>query len=689
MRARFTLQKSMAMALSCVLVASISVAAAGQTPGVKPPTGRVLVVMDFTTAPLGQLPPGVELLDGTMEVVNKFGTRMLRASSVSSFLVRLPEVLSQDFTLEFDLVPKVSANPEDLAVEGTPTINQGDESTNLLWHSSNVRAIGGGPYFDAPMPEAASVKLAGSPASVVVAMEGTLMKVYANGQLTHTLPNRKFVRSRVLRVLLGGQDDDQQAVYLAGLRVTAYGSSTTVTSGQSVPNASSAQTGIAAGPAGHPSAQKTPPTTTTPLPSVTPPTGAGGTIAQAIPITVIMGAQGPVVSWPPLANATGYAVGRWKIDDPNCCNNSSGRTYGGAFSPWQDQPLPMSGTYVYRVAALTALGEVYGETQFGFRMPGGSTTTTTTGTAIPATQSGSITPMPAATPTSTATAVPVASPTGTMVPATPTLPANAGRYRVTLTGFRASTATIEMPQSADGRGDEVYAAAAVAVWDRSTRTVRARDRVTTKEYGELVNATSYPNRILGGTMTPNGGIWTGNGVEQIPAQYDPSGTTIPAPTNDRFPILVWEGVLTDGIEAVFVIPTLWERDIDPSLYNLWANKWSSASLPQHFLSPPVMVQLGTTQLSSFSLAGPGLPIAVPIPDMTANVRDLPIGIVPNPPIAPVGADYLDRHVIITREKLGALQTVGASTTLPITYNVATTIFASGSYTLYLRIERLQ
>jgi hypothetical protein len=103
-----------------------------------------------------------------------------------------------------------------------------------------------------------------------------------------------------------------------------------------------------------------------------------------------------------------------------------------------------------------------------------------------------------------------------------------------------------------------------------------------------------------------------------------------------------------------------------------------------------MAALGSTQLSYVPLAAPGLPIAVPIPDMTANVRDLPIGMVPNPPppAAPVGADYVDRHVFITREKLGALQAAGASTVLPITYSVTTSLFASGSYTLYLRIERL-
>jgi len=56
---------------------------------------------------------------------------------------------------------------------------------------------------------------------VVVTFDGTEVKLYTNGQRLFTLADRRFMRSRVLRVFLGGQDEGDQAVYLAGLRITA------------------------------------------------------------------------------------------------------------------------------------------------------------------------------------------------------------------------------------------------------------------------------------------------------------------------------------------------------------------------------------------------------------------------------------------------------------------------------------
>jgi hypothetical protein len=144
------------------------------------------------------------------------------------------------------------------------------------------------------------------------------------------------------------------------------------------------------------------------------PTRDRGFVPKSFTVTVTSAANGPVVTWPAVAQASGYAVSRWKIDD-NCCDNSSGRTYT-AVSPWQDSPLPVSGTYVYRVVANTPAGDVYGETQFGFRKPGDAviatspTTSPTTVTPVlvsPTPTTGTITPMPAGTTTT--------SPTGTLV----------------------------------------------------------------------------------------------------------------------------------------------------------------------------------------------------------------------------------------------------------------------------------
>jgi hypothetical protein len=70
-------------------------------------------------------------------------------------------------------------------------------------------------------------------------------------------------------------------------------------------------------------------------------------------------------------------------------------------SPWQDQPLPMSGTYDYTVFAATPTGSIVGQTQFDFAQAGGGTTT----------------PPPAFTPVTPILATP---PPGTITPMAPT-----------------------------------------------------------------------------------------------------------------------------------------------------------------------------------------------------------------------------------------------------------------------------
>jgi hypothetical protein len=128
---------------------------------------------------------------------------------------------------------------------------------------------------------------------------------------------------------------------------------------------------------------------------------SGGSAPFAV--TVTPSNTGPVVTWTAAPQATGYIVSRSKIDDLNCCNITSGRTYT-ATSPWQDSPLPVSGTYLYKVTATTPTGSLVAEAQFGFRMPGDNTavgTPTVNAVLVQPTTTGTITPMTTTTPTGT------------------------------------------------------------------------------------------------------------------------------------------------------------------------------------------------------------------------------------------------------------------------------------------------
>jgi hypothetical protein len=188
--------------------------AAGFQPG-----GQQLFLLDLSGTPVGEVPTTIKPLRGNVEVVLQGGMRMLKASSASEFLITLPQVLPQDFTLEFDLVPKRCCPPPDLSFEGTPTVNQGSASAHLLWQADGYLAVVGGAQdnYETPMPDDFRATLPGVLTQVRVSVTGSTIKLYTNGRRLYTL-DRQFARGRVLRVFLGGVDD-LNAVYLAGLRI--------------------------------------------------------------------------------------------------------------------------------------------------------------------------------------------------------------------------------------------------------------------------------------------------------------------------------------------------------------------------------------------------------------------------------------------------------------------------------------
>jgi hypothetical protein len=71
---------------------------AGQTPPAA--GGRDLFVLDLAGTPVGAIPTGIKQLNGILEVVLKDGVPMLKTAARSEFLITLPQVLPQDFTLE-------------------------------------------------------------------------------------------------------------------------------------------------------------------------------------------------------------------------------------------------------------------------------------------------------------------------------------------------------------------------------------------------------------------------------------------------------------------------------------------------------------------------------------------------------------------------------------------------------------
>jgi hypothetical protein len=172
--------------------------------------------------------------------------------------------------------------------------------------------------------------------------------MYTNGIRLYTLADRLFVRGKVLRVTLGGQSEEN-AVYLARLRVAAgAGSAGVAASASALP---ATQTGTA---------MVSQPVTTS---------GAQAATATATAVTglvVTTDAQGKAtLRWTAVADAWDYTVLRWKVGDLTCCKNLS-PPGSASTTEWLDGVLA-DGTYAYRVYATTGTGTVFGETRVTVR----------------------------------------------------------------------------------------------------------------------------------------------------------------------------------------------------------------------------------------------------------------------------------------------------------------------------------
>ena len=182
------------------------------------PGSRELFSVDFASVPIGEFPKQLKTIQGNMTMVMKDGVPALRASDVGVLLVNLAERLPDDFTLELDVIPKTCCNPWDLELEATPAQDGGPASMVMLWSPDALQTFGGGEGFSRKMPEDLRPLLPAQLSEVRVSVKGTMVVMYTNGQKLFTL-DRKIPRGRVLRVKLGGQDDNKYAVYLTKLRI--------------------------------------------------------------------------------------------------------------------------------------------------------------------------------------------------------------------------------------------------------------------------------------------------------------------------------------------------------------------------------------------------------------------------------------------------------------------------------------
>jgi hypothetical protein len=309
--------------------------------------GPYLFVLDLQGTPLDEFPSAVKALNGVMTVVDKDGQHMLMATSPSELLITLARPLPADFTIELDFIPKGCCAPDDITLEGMPARNRGVASAELTWHPSRISAVGGGgQMYQSDMPADLAASTPDNLTHVVVEFQGARINLYTNGRRLYTL-EKQFVRGRVLRVGLGGESVTNP-MYLAGLRIGTEPVG---------PGVIATRDGSGGG--------------VSPNPPNNPPRGASDALPGSVEgISVAPGAQGPIVNWAPVAVNATYSVKRWSSTDPACCNAASPTGLNGP--PWQDAPLPGTGTYVYEVTATFTGGSATGQARFTNLLPAGA-----------------------------------------------------------------------------------------------------------------------------------------------------------------------------------------------------------------------------------------------------------------------------------------------------------------------------
>lgn len=129
------------------------------------------------------------------------------------------------------------------------------------------------------------------------------------------------------------------------------------------------------------------------------------------------------------------------------------------------------------------------------------------------------------------------------------------RFRVTLNGFTVNNQSDDDIFEGDGKGDEVYLRAdnmKVSATDAVEQGVK--QTVKSIVVGDVNN---HPERGQAGSASAKGGLRTGDKFPPATAQPWARGAAL---ARDRAPMQIWEGTLTQGVDGVVILPTVWEWD---------------------------------------------------------------------------------------------------------------------------------
>jgi OOP family OmpA-OmpF porin len=182
------------------------------------PGERTIFAEDFSDDAVGNFPRSLEFRQGSMEIVEMEGQRLLRVKSEGSvFRVQLPEPLPERFTIEFDF--HAEAGLDDMNI--TPLDESGEAAGANHFHVSGD-ALGVGTREDDGV---SAIKKSDRPQKRVlpvrIMVDGSYAKVYLGKERFANVPNADIARTSTLRFemyrLYSG------TAYIGDLRIAAGG----------------------------------------------------------------------------------------------------------------------------------------------------------------------------------------------------------------------------------------------------------------------------------------------------------------------------------------------------------------------------------------------------------------------------------------------------------------------------------
>lgn len=261
-----------------------------------------------------------------------------------------------------------------------------------------------------------------------------------------------------------------------------------------------------------------------------------------------------------------------------------------------------------------------------------------------------------------------------------------GRYRVSIVGFRCDHETRDDVFAWDGLSDEIRLHAVTRVVDRDG-AVQLQGEAQSRVMGSVNGDEWRRTRVHAGRADRFGGVRTGDDIPSGPAFAPVFNPSEGIPRNPELPFLVFEGDLVQGLNAVVIVPTIWEVDGGGNLWPRFQTAINAAA--------PAIITAATTLAASPAAGAAVAPAATAtfgaLDNLMTGIRggdggDRLIGLRRGS-----GGETFTAHVVRLNYDLAelALRTrIGPHPPGILALNYRDDGDLNGNYMMYLKVERV-